>query len=154
MFEGVRDYKTFENHWASWSGHFWQVINSSLRYAMTDMTRGKLMMHYPILKLHLVHSTITTFKSKLKAALSLPPTDPHSLGTTNLDKTHVFCSTREISCGWSWAPPNCPVTQSPFNRPTVLHVSAVLPLAADCQHNTPGSCSVTFTDLKRLTALN
>jgi glutamine amidotransferase-like uncharacterized protein len=34
---------------------------------MTDTTRRKLMMHYPISKLHLVHSTITTFKIKLKA---------------------------------------------------------------------------------------
>ena len=30
----------------------------------------ELMMHYPISKLHLVHSTITTFKSKFKAGLS------------------------------------------------------------------------------------
>jgi hypothetical protein len=32
---------------------------------MTDITIGKLLMHYPILKLHLVHS-MTTFKSELK----------------------------------------------------------------------------------------
>ena len=63
----LQNLKNLEKNYASWSEHFWQVINISLRYIMTDMTRGKLMMHYPILNLHLVHSTITTFKSKLKA---------------------------------------------------------------------------------------
>ena len=37
---------------------------------MTDMTRGELIMHYPIFKLNLVRSTVPTFKSKLKAGLS------------------------------------------------------------------------------------
>jgi hypothetical protein len=42
------------------------------------------LMHYPISKLHLVHSTITTFKSKFKATPS-PGAVPHSLGTPGLE---------------------------------------------------------------------
>lgn len=40
----------------------------------------ELMMHYAFSTLHLVHSTITTFKNKFQAGLADPST--HSLGTT------------------------------------------------------------------------
>ena len=54
---------------------------------MTNMTRGKLMMHYSISKLHIVHSTITTF----------PQLGNH-------------CST----VGWSWL--QCCEKPSPMTR--------------------------------------